>query len=135
MNDELKAGDWVIFEMNEKNSEGRFIGYLFGTDENHHDVGVIEYYSYMTGTQLISTRFFRKKPEPKKRLMTAKELAGKWIKGIASKNECSGVLVVGFNSTQVRVFGFDHPLDIRKEWLYTSTPSDDSSWKSVEVDE
>lgn len=73
---------------------------------------------------------------PKKtRLMTSRELAGKWIRFEDSSDK--SFLVTCCRGDYV-VFFIDECLPkgmcVDKSWKFTSTPADDSSWKSVEVE-
>ena len=131
MEQELKHGDVVLMELNGcKEVEGRFIGYLIGSKEQ----AVIQYGNPFI-TQIIATSFFRKKPEPKKRLMTAKELAGRWVRKPFEDGGSFDMLVTCVKKNNPhKVFCYGHELDIVNSLLYTETPADDSSWKSVLVD-
>ncbi len=71
---------------------------------------------------------YRIAPEPKKRLLTGKELAGCWVK-YSSESVC--YLVTAFGNRHVGIGQTAN--DIVPSMFYTRTPQDDASWKSVEV--
>lgn len=66
------------------------------------------------------------------RMMTAKELAGKWV---SVDPKYFAALVVGFRCDQVRLSGEKLRQLVNKDWLFTTTPADDSSWRSVLITE
>lgn len=134
MEQELKNGDKVLFTTIRGATdkvEGRFVGYSI-LDKTKC---IVEYGNpFATGIAYAIT--CEKKPEPKKRLMTAKELAGKWVRKPFEDGGSFDMLVTCVKKYNPhKVFCYGHELDIVTGLLYTDTPADDSSWKSVLVDE
>lgn len=76
-------------------------------------------------------RYHRSINAKRTRIMTGKELAGKWVKGRGY--ETVGFMVIAFRGDEMLFDGsWSGPTD---RMLFTTTPADDSSWKSVVVNE
>ena len=128
MEKELKYGDNILFTLvpdAASKIEGRFVGY-----SNLNKTKCIVEYGGPFAVMIAYALTCEKKPEPKKRLMTAKELCGKWIR---PQLENTAYLSLGYFQNKV-IFLHDN-FTILPYWKYTDTPTDDSSWKSVLVDE
>lgn len=132
MEQELKYGDKVLFTTISgaiNKIEGQFVGYS-SLDKTRC---IVEYRD-IWGVKITYAETCEKKPEPKKRLMTAKELAGKWIRQTGG---CGIYLVSHIIEDEVFL---PYPMasqlqKVSSNMECTSTPADDSSWKSVLVDE
>ena len=89
---DLKHGDKVEFTTMEnwdKKLEGRFVGY-----SNVGDKKCVVEYGGVIGTMIVYAVTCEKIKEPNKRLMTAKELVGKWIN---TGLQDTAYLVIGYN--------------------------------------
>lgn len=132
-NDELKNGDKVLFTTISgavNKVEGRFVGYS-NLDKTKC---IVEYGNpFSTAIAIAYDLTCEKKPEPKKRLMTAKELVGKFVRFNEKEAVYLARFVESYPGSKMQCRGFN--IEINKNLEYTSPPADDSSWKSVEVDE
>ena len=124
---DLKHGDKVLFTSNRNDSklEGRFVGY-----SNSDDKRCIVEHGGPFCTTISYALTCEKEQEPKKRLLTPKELAGKFIRYKGDINY--GELVWLFK--EEHFYMGVQKKKVTNEFEYTSTPSDDKSWKSVEVE-
>jgi|GWRWMinimDraft_12_1066020.scaffolds.fasta_scaffold05620_1 hypothetical protein len=131
--DEINVGDEVLLDGYD--CEGVVSGRVIGRSFEYGGY-VIEYNATSRHNEkqikfgYAGIKRLRKKPETKKRLMTAKELAGKWVKYYEKHPD--HYLITQFENNKI-LMGSTW-MRTEKEMLYTSTPSDDSSWRSVEVE-
>lgn len=103
------------------------------TVEILHKGGLIKNWNpiYKNYTQWDFSGFdYRIKPEPKKRLMTARELAGRWIR--FGKNDDNCYFVYAAHGEKIRVDGSYYGID---EKLQFCDDIRNPEWKSVEVEE
>jgi len=137
---DLKHGDKVFFTNDDHlvAKEGTFIGYS-PLMSSYNNVAMIETISYEVpyGTKVHYSSQFSKKPEPKKRLMTAKELLGGYV---SLRGEIVMVTCTRPGEKEPEAFELATRMITNAAYLFrcgvlfSRTPMDDSSWKSVEVD-
>ena len=78
----------------------------------------------------IEEKLFRSNMEPRQCIMSAKDLAGMWIK--SNRYDINFNLVVGIrDGFCCFMSGYSEPPS--EDWFYTSTPHNDASWRSVVI--